>query len=119
MYTLNVNYMVKKYIIVQTSTNKEHIAKKISSYLLNKNLAACVNIMYPIHSQYRYQGALKEDTEYILSIKTIKDNYSKIQKIIEELHNYETPEIIALDILHGNVKFFEWINNETYKNKDV
>ncbi len=111
--------MAKRYIIVQTSTNKKYIAKKISSYLLNKKLAACVNILYPVGSQYRYQGEIVEDTEYILNIKTIKSNYHKIQKAIEELHNYETPEIIALDISHGSQKFFEWIDNETNKNRDV
>ena len=111
--------MAKKYIIVQTSTNKKYISKKISSYLLNKNLAACVNIIYPVVSQYKFQGEIIDDTEYILNIKTIKSNYHEIQKAIEELHNYETPEIIALDISHGSKKFFEWIGNETDKNRDV
>ena len=105
--------MAKKYIIVQTSTNKKYIAKKISAYLLKKNLAACVNIISPIQSQYKYRGILKEDTEYLLNIKTKKDHYIKIQKVIEELHNYETPEIIALAISEGSKKFFEWIDNET------
>tara|TARA_B100000927_G_C16372687_1_gene432173 strand:+ start:251 stop:586 length:336 start_codon:yes stop_codon:yes gene_type:complete len=111
--------MAKSYIIVQTSTNKKNISKKISSHLLKKNLAACVNIIYPVNSQYTYQGKIIDDTEYIINIKTIKSNYHKIQKTIEELHNYETPEIIALDISHGSKKFFEWIDNETDKNRDV
>ena len=105
--------MAKKYIIVQTSTNKKYIAKKISTYLLKKSLASCVNIISPIQSQYKYHGILREDTEYTLIIKTKKDHYIKIQKVIEELHNYETPEIIALDISQGSKKFFEWIDNET------
>ena len=111
--------MAKKYIIIQTSTNKENISRKISSYLLEKNLAACINVVFPVYSQYKYKGEVKEDTEYVLYIKTKKDNYFKIQKAIEELHNYETPEIIALDISHGSKKFFEWIGNETDKNRDV
>ena len=111
--------MAKRYIIVQTSTNKKYISDKISSYLLNNKLAACVNIIYPVNSQYKYQGEIIEDTEYILNIKTIKSKYRKIQKAIEELHNYETPEIIALDISHGSKNYFEWIDNETDKNKDV
>ena len=78
-----------------------------------------MNIIHPVDSQYKYQGEIIDDTEYILNIKTIKSNYHKIQKAIEELHNYETPEIIALDILHGSKKFFEWIENETDKNRNV
>ena len=105
--------MAKKYIIVQTSTNKKNIMKKISSYLLEHNLAACVNIIYPVQSKYKYKGCLIEDIEYILNIKTKKDHYDKIQKVIEELHNYETPEIITLDISKGSEDFLKWIDNET------
>ena len=111
--------MAKKYIIVQTSTNKKHIVEKISSSLLMTNLAACVNIIYPVHSQYKYHGNLKADVEYILNIKTKRDHYDKIQKIIEELHNYETPEIISIEISQGEKSFFKWIDNETNENGNV
>ena len=93
-------------------TNKKYIAKKISACLLEKSLVACVNIISPIQSQYKYHGILREDTEYILNIKTRRDHYIKIQKVIEELHNYETPEIISLEILDGNEKYMKWIENE-------
>tara|TARA_B100001113_G_scaffold335226_1_gene314585 strand:- start:6467 stop:6802 length:336 start_codon:yes stop_codon:yes gene_type:complete len=111
--------MVKKYIIVQTSTNKKYITEKIASYLLRNNLAACVNIIYPVQSLYKYHGSLKKDNEYILNIKTIKNHYLRIQKVIEELHNYETPEIITLDISQGSKKFLKWIDDETIEKKNV
>lgn len=111
--------MAKKYIIVQTSTNKKYIVNKISSYLLDNYLAACVNIVHPVISRYKYEGHLIEDREYILNIKTKKEHYKKIQKVIEELHNYETPEIIALDISQGNKNFLQWISGETNKKKNV
>jgi len=111
--------MAKKYIIIQTSTNKENISRKISSYLLEKNLAACINVVFPVYSQYKYKGEVKEDTEYVLYIKTKKDNYFKIQKAIEELHNYQTPEIIALEISQGCEKFLQWIDNETNEKNHI
>ncbi len=104
--------MVKRYIIVQTSTNKKNIANKISKYLLENHLAACVTIILSAQSQYYYKDSFIKDKEFLIHIKTKKNNFLKIQKVIEELHNYETPEIIAIDIIMGSKKFLKWIDNE-------
>ena len=104
--------MVKKYIIVQTHTNKKQIYENISKSLVEKKMAACVNIYPAVLSIYRYNSEVVEDNEYLIHVKTTIDKFSEIRKIIERLHNYETPEIISLEILEGNEKYLKWIQNE-------
>ena len=75
-------------------------------------MAACVNIYPSALSIYRYNKEVVEDNEYLIHIKTTSDKFTEIRKIIERLHNYETPEIISLEILEGNEKYLKWIQDE-------
>ena len=104
--------MVKKYIIVQTHTNKKQVYIDISRLLIQKKIVACVNIYPAVLSIYRYNNEVVEDNEYLVHIKTTSDKFTEIRKIIERLHNYETPEIISLEILEGNEKYLKWIQDE-------
>ena len=104
--------MVKKYIIVQTHTNKKQIYENISKSLVEKKMAACVNIYPAVLSIYRYNSEVVEDNEYLIHVKTTIDKFNEIRKIIERLHNYETPEIISLEISEGNEKYLKWIQDE-------
>ena len=104
--------MVKKYIIVQTHTNKKRVYEDISRLLIEKKMAVCVNIYPDVLSIYRYNNKVVEDNEYLVHVKTTSDKFTEIRKIIERLHNYETPEIISLEILEGNEKYLKWIQNE-------
>ena len=104
--------MVKKYIIVQTHTNKKHVCEDIARLLIEKKIAACVNIYPAVLSIYRYNNEVVEDNEYLVHVKTTSDKFIEIRKIIERLHNYETPEIISLEISEGNKKYLKWIQDE-------
>ena len=104
--------MVKKYIIVQTHTNKKQVYRDISRLLIEKKVVACINIYPAALSVYRYNNEIVEDNEYLVHVKTTSDKFTEIRKIIERLHNYETPEIISLEISEGNEKFFKWIEDE-------
>ena len=104
--------MVKKYIIVQTHTNKKQVYEDISRSLIEKRMAACVNIYPAVLSIYRYNSEVVEDNEYLIHAKATSDKFTEIRKIIERLHNYETPEIISLEILEGNEKYLKWIQDE-------
>ena len=104
--------MTKKYIIVQTHTNKKDLTDEIAKELISRRLVSCVNIYPETYSLYRYNDKLVEDREYLLHAKTTKDKFNEIKMLIEELHNYETPEIISLEILDGNEKYMKWIENE-------
>ena len=104
--------MVKKYIIVQTHTNKKEVYEDISRSLIEKKMVACVNIYPAVLSIYRYNYEVVKDNEYLVHVKTTSDKFTEIRKIIEQLHNYETPEIISLEISEGNEKYLNWIQDE-------
>ena len=97
---------------VQTHSNKKQVCEDISRSLIEKRMAACVNIYPAVLSIYRYNSEVVEDNEYLIHIKTTADKFNEIRKIIERLHNYETPEIISLEILEGNEKYLKWIQDE-------
>ena len=89
-----------------------YIYENISKSLVEKKMAACVNIYPAVLSIYRYNNEVVEDNEYLIHVKTTSDKFTEIRKLIERLHNYETPEIISLEILEGNEKYLKWIQDE-------
>ena len=104
--------MAKKYIIVQTHSNKNEISREISRVLIEKKMVACVNVYPAASSIFRYKNTIVEENEYLQQAKTTSDKFLDIKTVIEQLHNYETPEIISIAILDGNADYLAWINNE-------
>lgn len=86
-----------KAIIVQTTTNNIKEAKKIAKILLEKNLAACIHVS-AVDSLYTWNNEFCEEVEYLLNIKTKKENFKKIKRKIKELHSYHVPEIVSFKI---------------------
>ncbi|MGQ4833936.1 MAG: divalent-cation tolerance protein CutA [Candidatus Asgardarchaeia archaeon] len=105
--------MTEKYIQVLTTVEKEDDAKKISKVLLEKKLAACIQIIGPIKSMYWWKEKIEEATEYILAIKTKAGLYEELEKTIKEIHPYEVPEIIAIPIEKGLEDYLNWIKEVT------
>ena len=101
------------YIIVLNTCNSTEIASLISETLVTKKLAACVNIVNGIESVYQWQGKIEHDKEILLIIKTRQSLFSKVQNAIQELHNYELPEIIAVSIEAGEKHYLNWIQSAT------
>ncbi len=99
----------KKYILVMTTVGSEEQAVVIADALVNKKVAACVNIIPSIRSIYRFKGKVWDDEEYLLIIKSTQNNYNEIEKTITELHNYEIPEILAFPMEKGSRNFLNWI----------
>jgi len=98
-----------KAIIVQTTCATKKEAKKIAKILVEEKLAACVQLT-KIESLYTWENKLCVDKEVLLSIKTKKENFKKIQRKIKENHSYDLPEIIELQITNassGYLKFIE------------
>ena len=106
--------MAKKYIIVQTHTNKRKISTKIAESLIQKKLASCINVYPAGVSVYKYNNRIVKEKEYLIHAKTTSDQFRAVEKLIGELHNYETPEIIALEIFKGNKKYLKWMSDEIY-----
>tara|TARA_Y100000287_G_scaffold184182_1_gene184624 strand:- start:253 stop:573 length:321 start_codon:yes stop_codon:yes gene_type:complete len=104
--------MLKKYIIVQTHTNKRVVLDRIAERLIDDRLVACVNIYPNEYSLYKYNDKIVRDREYLFHAKSVDCKFDKIAKVIQELHNYETPEIISLEISQGNEMYLKWIKDE-------
>jgi periplasmic divalent cation tolerance protein len=95
--------------IVLTTAGSEADARRLATALIEKHLAACVNIVPQVTSIYRWQGKVEESTEWLLIVKTTADAAKKVQEAITELHSYEVPECISLAIEDGSPKYLEWI----------
>ena len=101
-----------KAVIVQTTTSNEEEAKKIAKILIQDKLAACVQLK-DIESIYNWDGKLCCERETLLSIKTKKELFSKVKSKILELHSYDTPEIIELDISNISENYLKFIKENT------
>lgn len=101
-----------KAVIVQTTTSNEEEAKKIAKILIQDKLAACVQLI-DIESLYNWDGKLCCERETLLSIKTKKELFSKVKSKILELHSYDTPEIIELDISNISEDYLKFIKENT------
>ncbi len=88
-------------------------AETVAAALVQRQAAACVNIMSPCMSVYRWKGAVERAEEIPIFIKTTDDRYELVERVVRELHPYELPEIIALPIQSGLPAYLEWVMAET------
>ena len=100
-------------LIVITNAPDREVALKIARALIERKLAACVNILAECTSVYRWRDKLETATEVPLMIKTRAEIYDDVEAAIKSLHPYELPEIIAVPIERGLPDYLEWVNAET------
>lgn len=101
------------FIQVSTTTNTRANADKIAKLLVTQRLAACVQVLGPVHSHYWWDGKLEQAREWLCLIKAQSSDYRRIELAIKKIHPYETPEIIALPIVSANADYLRWIRKET------
>ena len=80
--------------------------------LVEKRLAACVNVMPGVRSVYRWKDAIEDEEEVLLVIKTSRALLDELREEIERLHSYEVPEVIALPVVDGSERYLAWMNRE-------
>jgi periplasmic divalent cation tolerance protein len=95
--------------VVFVTAGSEEQAAMIANVLVGERLAACVNIVSPIRSIYRWNEGVQSDTEHLMIIKTRASLLSKLEMRVKELHSYEVPEVIALPIVAGAKSYLDWI----------
>ena len=106
---------MKEYIQVFTTVEKREDADRIASSVVNKRVAACAQILGPIHSTYWWKGKVEEAGEWLLMMKTRQDLFTALEKEIKTVHPYEVPEITAVPIVAGSEPYLQWIEDETRK----
>lgn len=97
------------YIQVMTTTGAEEEAERISAALVERRLAACVQVLGPIASRYRWQGEIETAEEWMCVAKTEASRYSELEAAIRELHSYDEPEIVATPIVAGSEGYLAWL----------
>jgi len=100
-------------LLVVTNLPDRASAEKLAALLIERRLAACVNLLPPCDSVYRWRGEIQHDEEHPLLIKTAQDRYAEMEALIRTNHPYELPEIIAVTIVHGLPAYLQWIVSET------
>lgn len=96
-------------IVVLVTTHKLTEARKIARTLVEKQYAACVNIVPKISSIYRWKDKIQSDSEILLVIKTRRHRFDALRQCVESMHSYETPEVVALPIVEGAANYLKWI----------
>jgi periplasmic divalent cation tolerance protein len=100
-------------LLVITNLPERAAAEKLADALVAKRLAACINILAPCRSVYRWQGAVQHDEEHPVLIKTTRAAYAELEAQIRAHHPYELPEIIAVPIERGLPAYLDWVAAET------
>jgi periplasmic divalent cation tolerance protein len=100
-------------MLVITNAPDQAVALQIAHHVVELRLAACVNILAPCRSVYRWQGAIEEAAEVPLLIKTTTDRYPDLERAIKSVHPYDVPEIIAMPIAAGLPSYLGWVESES------
>jgi periplasmic divalent cation tolerance protein len=100
--------MTNKRIVFSTAGSQQE-AKEIALELVERKVAACVNVTGPITSTYWWQGKVEISEEWLLIIKTSAEQFASVSRWIKELHSYEVPECVAVEIAEGGTEYLRWI----------
>jgi periplasmic divalent cation tolerance protein len=104
--------MTDKRIVLSTAGSEQE-AHRIAHTLVKRRLAACVNILPQVQSIYRWKGEIESAQEWLLLIKTRADKFPAVRDAIGELHSYEVPECIVLEIEDGSLPYLQWLEKAT------
>lgn len=100
-------------IVILCTAPDEETAVKLARGLVDARLAACVNLVQGVRSFYRWKGAVQDEPEVQLVVKTGAARFDDVRGWLEEHHPYEVPEIIALPIDAGSASYLEWVDRQT------
>jgi periplasmic divalent cation tolerance protein len=96
-------------VLVTCATLEE--ARKIAREVVEKHLAACVNVVtHAVESFYTWEGKVENGSEYLLMMKTSEDRLEELQKEVLRLHSYDTPEFVVLPIVAGSEAYLKWLD---------
>jgi periplasmic divalent cation tolerance protein len=99
--------------VVVLSTCPPEMAGEIARRLVERRLAACVNVVEKVTSVYRWEGKLCEDAESLLVIKTTRARFDDLVREVLAVHPYSVPEVVALPVTAGSARYLDWVSGET------
>lgn len=100
-------------LLVLTNLPDRASAERLADRLIEARLAACVNILAPCRSVYRWKDGVQRDEEHPVLVKTTAARYPALEAAMREYHPYELPEIVAVPIVRGLAAYLQWVDAET------
>lgn len=104
---------MSSYLQISVAVSTRELGDQIATALIERRLAACVQIVGPVQSVYRWQGAVERAEEWLCLVKSTAEQFAAIESAIRELHSYECPEIIATPIAAGSPDYLAWLSEQT------
>lgn len=101
--------------LVLTTTSSAEESRKIARELIERRLAACVNIVPKVESIYRWEGRVEQAQEFLLLIKTTETAFSRLRDALQQIHSYDLPECILLNVDDGSLPYLQWIDGSVAK----
>lgn len=98
--------------VVLTTVGDKESADNLALHLVERRLAACVNIVGPMQSVYRWQGKMERAEEYLLVVKTTAEQASRVETVFKQMHPYNLPEHLELSVEGGSEAYLQWIAGE-------
>jgi len=98
-----------KFAIVMTTAGSDEQASHLAQELVERRLAACVNIVSQVCSIYRWKGEVQRDDEKLLLVKTAAHLFPAVREAIRELHSYDLPEVVMLPLGEADPEYLEWL----------
>jgi periplasmic divalent cation tolerance protein len=105
--------MPDRYLMAMTTTDARQAAERLASDLVERRLAACVQVLGPISSTYRWRGAVETAEEWLCLIKTTGTRFDALAAWVEANHGYETPELTAVPVAQGSPGYLAWVSAAT------
>ena len=103
--------MTEKIIVLSTCGSQDE-ARRVARSLVDAKLAACVNILPGVQSIYHWQGAVQEEQEWMLVIKSTRPLFDRLCSELRKVHSYQVPEAIAIPVVDGHQDYLDWIDRE-------
>ena len=103
--------MAISYVVIMVAVADRQEAKNLCMKLLEEKLIACANVVGPVSSHFHWVGKIETAEEYIVFMKSRADLFKTISERITELHSYEVPEILALNVVNGSKKYLDWLES--------
>jgi len=106
------DFYIMEYLQVFITFPDRKTAGRVSRLLLDKRLAACVQVFGPVSSSYHWEGKVEQSREWLCLVKTARQHYQTLEQSVREIHPYKVPEIIALPVVRGYREYLRWLAGE-------
>ena len=96
-------------VVVLVTAPDVAVAERLGRAVVEERLAACVNVVGPIRSIYRWEGAVVDEPEHLLIAKTVRPLVARLEAAIRSLHPYDVPEVVVLPVIGGSAAYLAWV----------